>query len=225
MRIFFPDVNIVMFLILVGILALVVYLFFKKDSCKTFHRNLIPKSVCEKIIEVSQKYKFLETPEEVDDLPMQEIPLFGKSKPINHELWNLVKEYYLPLTSKHGLHLNYAFLRRYNTGVRNDLIMHFDNSIDAATTVNILLSDEKDFEGGDLYIFNKNDTEKILNQHGGDMNIRQRETFINDCSNIPVLNLRQGDAVHYKGSELLHGVTTVTKGERYVLGFFSSVNS
>lgn len=221
MRIFFPGVNVVMYLFVVAIIVLVVI--YNYTSYKTIHRSTVPSYMCEKIIQTSQKYKFLETPEEVDDKPMQEIPIYDNDTPINQELWNLCKEYYTSLASKYSLRLNYAFLRRYEPGERNDLIMHFDDEIDAPTTINILLSDTRDFEGGDLYIFNKNNTKKILKQHGGDMNIKQREQFINECSNMPVLNLRRGDAVHYRGSELLHGVLPVTKGERYVLGFFSSI--
>lgn len=223
MRIFFPDVNVMVYLFILAVILLVI--FHRYKSYKTFHRNIVPKTVCENIIETSKTFTFMKTPEVVDGKPMEEISIYDEGAPVNQELWNMCEKYYTPLASKYGLRLNYAFLRRYEPGDRNDLIMHFDDEIDAPTTINILLSDTKDFEGGDLYIFNKNNTAKILKQHGGDMNIRQREQFIKECSHMPVLNLTQGDAVYYKGSELLHGVLPVTKGERYVLGFFSSIIS
>jgi len=223
MRIFFPDVNVMIYLIIVAVIVLVVM--YRYTSHKTFHRNFMPKSVCEHIIETSKNFKFLKIPEVVDGKPMEEISIYDEGAPVNQELWNLCEKYYIPLASKYGLQLNYAFLRRYEPGDRDDLIMHFDDIVDAPTTINILLSDPRDFEGGDLYIFNKNNTNKILKQHGGDMNIKQRKQFIKECSNMPVLNLRQGDAVFYKGCELLHGVMPVTSGKRYVLGFFSTQTS
>jgi|TARA_B110000503_G_scaffold34338_1_gene55866 hypothetical protein len=210
------------FLVLAVIVILILYRIMKRENDKTFHRDLIPKSICEKIVETSKKYEFMVKPEVVDGKPMGEIALYKDSKPENIELWNLCKQYYFQLAQKHNLQINYAFLRRYNTGDRNDLIMHLDDEIDAPTTINVLLSDTDDFEGGELYIFNKNNTAKILNQYGGDLDINQRAQFIKDCPKMPMLNLKQGDAVYYVGSELIHGVLPITSGERYVLGFFST---
>ena len=179
------------------------------------------RSACEQIIETSKKYEFMDGPENVDDKPMGEIALYEDGQPLNVELWNMCKPYYETLASKHGLDLTYAFLRKYDTGARNDLIMHLDDEEDATTTINVLLSNPNDFEGGKLYIFDEDRTRRILDEHGGDMNIPQREQFLKTCTDLPVVNLRQGDAVYYEGCRSLHGVTPVTSGERYVLGFFS----
>jgi hypothetical protein len=184
-------------------------------------RRDVPVSVCEQIIEASKKYEFMDTPENVDDKPMGEITIYDDGRPINVELWNMCKKYYETVASKHNLDLTYAFLRKYDTGARNDLIMHLDDEGDATTTINVLLSDVKDFEGGKLYIFDKDRTQGILNEHGGDMDIPQREQFLKTCPDLPVVNLKQGDAIYYEGCRSLHGVTPVTSGERYVLGFFS----
>jgi hypothetical protein len=176
---------------------------------------------CEQIIEASKKYEFMDGPENVDDKPMGEIALYENGQPLNVELWNMCKPYYETLASKHGLDLTYAFLRKYDTGARNDLIMHLDDEEDATTTINVLLSNPKDFEGGKLYIFDEDRTRRILDEHGGDMDIPQREQFLKTCTDLPVVDLKQGDAIYYRGCRSLHGVTPVTNGERYVLGFFS----
>tara|TARA_B110000483_G_scaffold203028_1_gene245067 strand:+ start:2106 stop:2711 length:606 start_codon:yes stop_codon:yes gene_type:complete len=182
---------------------------------------LTRRNACERIIETSKKYEFMDGPEHVDDKPMGEIALYEDGRPLNVELWDMCKGYYEPLASKHKLVLTYAFLRKYDTGARNDLIMHLDDEEDATTTINVLLSDVKDFEGGELYIFNEDRTRRILDEHGGDMDIPQREKFLKACPNLPVVSLKRGDAVYYEGCRSLHGVTPVTSGERYVLGFFS----
>ena len=93
-------------------------------------RGDVPVSVCEQIIEASKKYEFMDTPENVDDKPMGEIAIYDDGRPINVELWNMCKKYYETVASKHNLDLTYAFLRKYDTGARNDLIMHLDDEED-----------------------------------------------------------------------------------------------
>ena len=83
-----------------------------------------------------------------------------------------------------------AFVRRYAPGDRASLAPHTDR---CCLTVNVLLSDPSDFDGGGCYLMNR------------------------DAGALHCPQLSRGDALLHMG-DAEHGEHAVTAGERYVLG-------
>ena len=92
---------------------------------------------------------------------------------------------------------------------RRNLTVHRD---DSRYTISILLSDTKDFEGCDFYIF----TEEFENF--------KNRNYINEYveapgQKLPIINFDQGDLLQFD-SKYFHGVTPLKSGERYLLTIF-----
>lgn len=87
--------------------------------------------------------------------------------------------------------------------------------------MSFLLSDTKDFVGGELYVFPLEETKKLdaLDKQIP-MTIERRNNLIDNYPNLPVLNYEQGDMAKYPGGTRMHGTLPVTSGKRYVLTYF-----
>lgn len=87
--------------------------------------------------------------------------------------------------------------------------------------MSFLLSDTKDFEGGEIYIFDSNGSTEI---EKWDDNFYEetsnRENFITSHPNLPILDYQQGDLAVYTGGKNYHGTLPIKGGERYILTFF-----
>jgi hypothetical protein len=186
----------------------------------TIHKNVLSKDLCNRIIKTSDKYSFEDFTEEVDGRPAYEIDIYDSESPgdhiLNKELWEISKNIYeTKLKSKHPKAPEYVFLRRYTPDERPQLPLHLDEN---TTTVSFLLSNRQNFKGGDLYLFNRELTEKYRY-----MNYKKtviKEEFVKNYPKLPIVNYNQGDMISYSGKHHLHGVLPVTSGARYTISFF-----
>ena len=87
--------------------------------------------------------------------------------------------------------------------------------------MSFLLSDTKDFEGGEIYIFDTKSSDEIETWSDADYDSDEvREKFVNSHPNLPILDYQQGDLAVYTGGKNYHGTLPVKGGERYILTFF-----
>lgn len=185
-------------------------------------KHILNKNECEHIINIGNKYKYSLDLEPVDDLPLYQIDIFNK-KILNKELWNTILPIYnnkiLHLLNNDELILDFVFFRRYTTEERKDISIHTDNN---QLSINLLLSDNKDFHGGDFYIFDKKNTRKYIDYYDSVLqnNENKKKEFISSFKKLPIVNLNQGDIIIYSGKEHLHGVLPVINGTRYIISFF-----
>lgn len=117
--------------------------------------------------------------------------------------------------------LDWAFIRKYESGGRAKLEPHFDND---EYTINIMLSSPDDYEGGEfIYCPGK------YYQKGEQMNISEKHKLITKLlqeNNAYKLKPQMEESIVLMGSHLknndanLHCVYPVTKGVRYVLCLF-----
>ena len=115
--------------------------------------------------------------------------------------------------------INFIFLRRYKKTERTHIPIHTDGSY---LTMSFLLSDTKDFEGGEIYIFDTKSSKEIDNWSDTDYESNEvREKFVNSYPNLPILDYQQGDLAVYTGGKNYHGTLPITSGERYILTFFT----
>ena len=208
-----------MIVILIVSLIFIVWFLFKRNRNEIeIRRKVLTNEECNNIINISNKYEYEQFPEQVDFKPAYEIDIYDTELPeiiLNPELWEICKNIY-------NTHLKidfsmpvYVFLRRYTPYERIELPIHLDEN---KVTVSFLLSDRSEYEGGDLYIFDRHSTEKyrnIISQSG-----EYKRNFVNTYKNLPIVDYDQGDAVIYSGHQHLHGVLPMTKGMRYTLNFF-----
>jgi len=117
--------------------------------------------------------------------------------------------------------LDWAFIRKYESGGRAKLEPHFDND---EYTINIMLSSPEDYEGGEfIYCPGK------YHQTGEQMTITEKHKLITKLlqeNNAYKLKPQMGESIVLIGSHQenidanLHCVYPVTKGTRYVLCLF-----
>lgn len=217
------------YILLCVILFLVIFLLFSYHNTSTsnfsLYEQFFPKDFCRNLIHTANKYQFETHDEPVDRKPVYELDLFTSQQFFYIELWNMIKPYYqnkiVPIVLKKYPHsfLSFVFLRRYNNEERKNLSIHTDAN---RLSINILLSDIKDYKGGEFYIFNHKQTRKYHSFYEKELegNENKKEEFIQSFPQLPILNMNQGDCIIYEGDKHLHGVLPVTKGERYILSFF-----
>lgn len=191
--------------------------------------RVLNKEECQNIINIGNKYSYDLSEEIVDNKPLYQIDIFTDSNKIcNKELWNFIipiyKKKIIPLTIKftkniYKLELDFLFFRKYNSKERKDISIHTDGN---ELSVNILLSNRSDYNGGDFYIFNNKLTNKYMNYYEKKLsnNEYKKSEFIKSFKKLPIVDMSQGDVIIYKGETHLHGVLPVTSGTRYILSFF-----
>jgi hypothetical protein len=193
---------------------------------RILEKSILSKSECEELIEIAKKYDLETKNDEVDEKPELQIDIVATSG-VNEELWAKCKPIYLnklkPILESipwipPDQRINYVFLRRYEKTKRTHIPMHTDDSY---LTMSFLLSDTKDFEGGEIYIFDSNGSTEI---EKWDDNFYEetsnRENFITSHPNLPILDYQQGDLAVYTGGKNYHGTLPIKGGERYILTFF-----
>jgi len=193
---------------------------------RILEKSILSKSECEELIQIAKKYDLETKNDEVDEKPELQIDIVATSG-VNEELWAKCKPIYLnklkPILESipwipPDQRINYVFLRRYEKTKRTHIPMHTDDSY---LTMSFLLSDTKDFEGGEIYIFDSNGSTEIENW---DDNFYEetsnRENFITSHPNLPILDYQQGDLAVYTGGKNYHGTLPIKGGERYILTFF-----
>jgi hypothetical protein len=206
--------------IVVALVAVFFWLLLGHKKEYVIHKKLLTPSQCQKIIDVSNNYKFDdhdEEPEPVDGKPTWQIDIYSDGEVFNPELWNMCLELYEMHFKRDFYTLDYVFLRRYRPEERQRLFMHFDECQHA---VNVLLSNTSDVDGGELYIFDRKSSREMGDRYLHQMPEEMIDEYIATHPNLPIVPYEQGDAIEYSGDKHLHGTLPVTKGTRYMLAFF-----
>jgi len=189
-------------------------------------KSTLSKRECKELIEIAKKYDLETKPDEVDSNPEYQIDVLDVGV-INEELWEKCRLIYLnklkPIMEStpwipSDQRINYIFLRRYEKTERTHIPIHTDGNY---LTMSFLLSDTKDFEGGEIYIFDTKSSKEIDNWSDADYESNEvREKFVNSHPNLPILDYQQGDLAVYTGGKNYHGTLPIISGERYILTFF-----
>jgi len=189
-------------------------------------KSVLSKSECEEFIEIAKKYKLETKNDEVDEKPELQLDIISDGGVIE-ELWEKCKPIYLnklkPILAstpwiEPDQRIYYVFLRKYDTAGRTHIPIHKDEGY---LTMSFLLSDTKDFEGGEIYIFDTKSSDEIETWSDADYDSDEvREKFVNSHPNLPILDYQQGDLAVYTGGNNFHGTLPITSGERYILTFF-----
>jgi hypothetical protein len=189
-------------------------------------KSTLSKRECKELIEIAKKYDLETKPDGVDSKPEYQIDVLDTGV-INEELWEKCRLIYLnklkPIMEStpwipSDQRINFIFLRRYEKTERTHIPIHTDGSY---LTMSFLLSDTKDFEGGEIYIFDTKSSNEINNWSDADYESNEvREKFVNSYPNLPILDYQQGDLAVYTGGKNYHGTLPITSGERYILTFF-----
>ena len=222
--------NFSLFLIICLIVFIIFYTRRKRveniTDTRFVQKSTLSKSECKEFIEIAKKYNLETKPDGVDDKPEYQIDVLDTGV-INEELWAKCRLIYLnklkPIIEStpwipSDQRINYIFLRRYEKTERSHIPMHTDDSY---ITMSILLSDTKDFEGGELYVFDSKESIDIDNWDDTFYTpTSNREKFVNSHPNLPILDYQQGDLAVYTGGKNYHGTLPMTSGERYILTFF-----
>ena len=223
---------ILIFIIIIIIIIIISIYFFlnyiKKNNKYKIYQNKAILSIneCNKIIDLSKKFKLDTDPDPTDNNPEYQIDILTSKNQIhNMKLWKEIKPIYekklipilntIPFSSLIKYELNFVFLKRYKPNERTHMSLHTDENY---FTIGILLSSTSDFSGGDLYIFDYKKSKQYNNIDCLDSN--KKDKFIKNYNNLPIINYEQGDVIVYCGNKHLHGLLPVTQGERYVLIFF-----
>ncbi len=222
--------NFTLFLIICLIVFIIFYMRRKRveniSDTGFVQKSTLSKSECKEFIKIAKKYDLETKPDGVDDKPEYQIDVLDTGV-INKELWEKCRLIYLnklkPIIEStpwipSDQRINYIFLRRYEKTERTHIPMHTDDSY---ITMSFLLSDTKDFEGGELYVFDSKDSNEIDNWDDKFYTpTSNRENFVNSHPNLPILDYQQGDLAVYTGGKNYHGILPITSGERYILTFF-----
>jgi len=189
-------------------------------------KSVLSKSECEEFIEIAKKYDLETKNDDVDDKPELQLDIISDDGVIE-ELWEKCKPIYLnklkPILAstpwiEPDQRIYYVFLRKYDTAGRTHIPIHKDEGY---LTMSFLLSDTKDFEGGEIYIFDTKSSDEIETWSDADYDSDElREKFVNSHPNLPILDYQQGDLAVYTGGNNFHGTLPITSGERYILTFF-----
>jgi len=199
------------------IVSFLIYYFYTRKDVAYKIKNVLSKTECEEFISMANKNEFLVTPDPVDNKPVYQIEILDPDKTVNHpELYFKCLELYKRRLPKQKGELNYIFLKRYAPGERSNIPMHVDLS---KSTINILLSNPKDYTGGQFYLFE--DPKDLRARRVHDLStIESKHNTLKNMEDLPVVYMKQGDMINYQGRIYDHGVLPVTSGVRYVLTFF-----
>ena len=187
--------------------------------------NVFTIKECDEIIDTANKYTYDVSDEMIDDKPLYQIDVYYieyYNILCKKKLWNKILPVYAnvirPLILP-DLYLDFVFLRKYNPYERNDLSLHTDEN---EMTVNAMLSDPFDYQGGEFYIFDKEITKNNMEYYENVMmdDENEKNKFIASFDKLPVLKLNKGSIIVYNGDEHIHGVLPLTSGSRYIISFF-----
>ena len=206
-------------LVLYVLLALlVIWVILKVKRREVIQKKVFSKQECKHVIEVANKYPYVNDKlDTIDNQPEHQIDIFTENEVKNKELYDLCMDLYRKHLPNHDhLKLGYIFLRRYKPEDRSGVPIHFD---DSTVTMSVLLSETKDFEGGNFYVFDEKTSIKFDKDGLDFMENSERGKYM-DGTQLPVMKYEQGDMVMFKGGKLFHGITPVTGGERFLLSYF-----
>ena len=216
------------------LICLVIFFVFHMRQRRVYIKNdkgfvekgVLSKKECEELINIAKKYKLETKPDGVDDEPEYQIDIVSDSG-VNLEIWEKCKPIYLnklkPIIAStpwisEDLRIHYTFLRRYAPDERTHIPLHQDDNY---LTMTFLLSDTKNFEGSELFVFDLEESKK-MDKWVDEATTEQSNTFINKHPDLPIIDYKQGDLAVYTGGENYHGTLPITGGERYILTFFFS---
>lgn len=223
--------NFILFVVICLVVFIIFYMRHKRvekiSDAGFVQKSTLSKRECKELIEIAKKYDLETKPDEVDSKPEYQIDVLDTGV-INEELWEKCRLIYLnklkPIMEStpwipSDQRINFIFLRRYKKTERTHIPIHTDGSY---LTMSFLLSDTKDFEGGEIYIFDTKSSNEINNWSDADYESNEvREKFVNSYPNLPILDYQQGDLAVYTGGKNYHGTLPITSGERYILTFFT----
>ena len=197
---------------------LVIWVILKVKRREVIQKKVFSKQECKHVIEVANKYPYVNDKlDTIDNQPEHQIDIFTENEVKNKELYDLCMDLYRKHLPNHDhLKLGYIFLRRYKPEDRSGVPIHFD---DSTVTMSVLLSETKDFEGGNFYVFDEKTSIKFDKDGLDFMENSERGKYM-DGTQLPVMKYEQGDMVMFKGGKLFHGITPVTGGERFLLSYF-----
>jgi hypothetical protein len=173
-------------------------IFYNRFIQRFTYNNIFGKNVCEWFIAESENYARLNggwTTQRHHNYPTTDLPLekitsiFGFTLFSFNNIFDRIKKSYC-LPDYLTFNISDLFVVKYDSDMQNSLEMHHDGSF---FSMNILLSDTNDFEGGGTY-FNDGIT-----------------SYLN-----------QGDLLVHSG-KVKHSGLTITKGNRYVLIAFVNI--
>jgi len=197
---------------------LIIWVILKVRRREVIQKKVFSNQECKHVIEVANKYPYVNDKlDTIDNQPEHQIDIYTDDEVNNKELYDLCMDLYRKHLPNHDhLKLGYIFLRRYKPEERSGVPIHFD---DSTVTMSILLSETKDFDGGNLYVFDEKTSIKFDKDGLDFMENRERGKYM-DGTQLPVMKYEQGDMVMFKGGKLFHGITPVTGGERFILSYF-----
>lgn len=182
-------------------------------------RGFIPPHLCDALVRASSKYTFSKSKEPVDDEPLYQINVMANGKVLNKELWIYCSHIYEDIVKPRIKHActeepYFVFVKRYKSGERLELPMHHDQNL---FTVSILLTDEREFKGGEFYMLNSRESEYIMKKYPNIKSFEKKNRHL-----FTKLKYDKGDMLAFEGNKHLHGVLPLKQGERYVLTYFIS---
>jgi len=131
---------------------LIIWVILKVRRREVIQKKVFSNQECKHVIEVANKYPYVNDKlDTIDNQPEHQIDIYTDDEVNNKELYDLCMDLYRKHLPNHDhLKLGYIFLRRYKPEERSGVPIHFD---DSTVTMSILLSETKDFEGGNLICF------------------------------------------------------------------------
>jgi hypothetical protein len=200
----------------------------RRLDCEALHYGqVLSPAVCEQLIGMSRERELSVEPDTVDDGPVYQVDLVQNGWVSDEGMWALAGPAFdlrlrpllarLPWLQGTAFSLDHVFLKRYRPEERTHLGIHVDSSF---FTYNVLVSDPRAFEGGEIYIFTPKQTQEHFERHEA-MSTRQKDDWVGGHARLPVVEgYGQGDVLAFTGDRHLHGTLPVTAGERVVLTFF-----
>jgi hypothetical protein len=210
---------IVMYILLVLLLILILYFFLRRRDTRYITKSVLSPEECNELIDVAETFEFDTKLDSVDDNPEYQIDVLDITVK-NEKLWEMCKKIYETKMPKMDKTIDYVILKRYVPGERTHIPPHYD---DSHTTMSFLLSNVKDFKGGELYVFSQEESKKIdkLREDVPESElVGARKRIVDSYNKLPIQKYKQGDLIVYPGKYLLHGTLPVTSGKRYVLTYF-----
>lgn len=219
------------YILLFVFLFVILFLFFFNYNQRGYvlKRQLLTKDYCNMLIKEANKHMFETYNEPVDNFPVYEIDIFSEDYIVNMKMWEFIEVFYQKKIEPYvqrkypNCILNFIFLRRYNNYERDKISIHTD---DSELSINIMLSENKNYTGGEFYIFNRRQSNKYIPFYKKHLKGREenKQQFIDSFSKLPIIPIDQGDCIIYEGKKHLHGVLPVTSGVRYMISFFFKEN-
>lgn len=205
-------------LLIVLLVIIYVYIRRKRDPIHV-KKRVLSHEECEELIRVAETFAFDTKLDSVDDNPEYQIDVLDITIK-NEKLWEMCKKIYETKMPKLDKTIDYVILKRYVPEERTHIPLHYDDSI---MTMSFLLSNTKDFTGGELYVFSQEESRKIDKLEEGVPEselVAVRKRIVDSYDTLPIQKYNQGDLIVYPGKYLMHGTLPVTSGKRYVLTYF-----